>query len=159
MRGERKGLPSSSTMSTRVMGMGSTLTTERSEVNTDPKDSSPSSTSSLNSTRETEAVVVTPPPGGRVTSTGEVEKSTSSDWDSGDNGEGQVCTARAINQCYIKVHNKPNMFNSFCFSLHCGVTMGLHCSMMLCVCGGGCGGVWGGVCGGGGGFTSATSPW
>ena len=69
-----------------------------------------------------------------MTSTGEVEKSTSSDWDSGDNGEGQVCTAWAINQCYIKVHNKPNMFNSFCSSLHCGVTMGLPCGMMLCVC-------------------------
>ena len=66
------------------MVMATTVTAEMSEVNMAPNDSNPSSTLSSNSTMEAEAVVVSPPPGGTVTSTGEVEKSTSSDWQSGE---------------------------------------------------------------------------
>ena len=66
------------------MVMATTVTAEMSEVNMAPNDSNPSNTLSSNSTREAEDVVVSPPPGGTVTSTGEVEKSTSSDWQSGE---------------------------------------------------------------------------
>ena len=79
VRSEGRDLLSSSTMSTRAIEMGSTVTAGRSEVNTTPNDSRLSSTSSASNARLTEAVVVSPLPGGRVTSTGEVEKSTSSD--------------------------------------------------------------------------------
>ena len=79
---------SSSTMSTRAIEMGSTVTAGRSEVNTTPNISGLSSTSSSSNVRVTEAVVVSPLPEGRVTSTGEVEKSTSS-----------VCVCVCVHAC------------------------------------------------------------